>query len=229
MAHSAPSRPPRRPMLPPMLCGDDLTPSTATPSSGRGWSRPTASGAAAHPHRDALVPGWQPSRPSVPRCPRRSARHRLRRRSRPGLRAGRRRRHGPPDFAALSARAGCRSAAAVRRATATAPALLLAFDVLVLNGRDLRPLPWQERHAHLTQLGLGPSVTPGAPGLAYLEAHDDGPALIRATHDLGLEGVVAKHRHSPYLGRRAATWVKVKHAHARDVAGAPLRGWRRAS
>jgi bifunctional non-homologous end joining protein LigD len=134
-----------------------------------------------------------------------------------------------PDFAALSARAGCRSAAAVRRATATAPALLLAFDVLVLNGRDLRPLPWQERHAHLTQLGLGPSVTPGAPGLAYLEAHDDGPALIRATHDLGLEGVVAKHRHSPYLGRRADTWVKVKHAHARDVAGAPLRGWRRAS
>jgi ATP-dependent DNA ligase len=97
----------------------------------------------------------------------------------------------------VSARAGCRSAAAVRRAAATAPALLLAFDVLVLDGRDLRPLSWQDRHAHLTQLGLAATLTPGAPGLTYLQAHDDGPALIRATHDLGLEGVVAKHRHSP--------------------------------
>ena len=133
-----------------------------------------------------------------------------------------------PDFAALSARAGCRSPAAVRRAAATAPALLLAFDVLLLDGRDLRPLPWQDRHAHLEQLGLAATVTPGAPGLAYLEAHDDGPALIRATHDLGLEGVVAKHRHSPYVGRRSDRWVKVKHSHARDLVAARDR-WRPAS
>ena len=65
------------------------------------------------------------------------------------------------------------------------------------------------------------------PGLVRLEAHDDGPALIRATHDLGLEGVVAKHRHSPYLGRRSNCWVKVKHAHARDLGGS-VATWHRA-
>ena len=128
-----------------------------------------------------------------------------------------------PDFAALSARAGCRSAAAVRSAATAAPALLLAFDVLVLDGQDLRAMPWQARHDRLAQLGLSTSVAPGAPGVAYLQAHDDGPALIRATHDLGLEGVVAKHRHSPYVGRRSNTWVKVKHAHARDLNVMPDR------
>lgn len=133
-----------------------------------------------------------------------------------------------PDFAALSARAGCQSPAAVRRARTVAPALLLAFDVLVLDGQDLRPLPWEDRHARLEGLGLDTRVMPGAPGLMYLEAHADGPALIRATHDLGLEGVVAKHRRSPYLGRRSDHWIKVKHAHARDLAGGPSPGWRRA-
>ncbi len=132
------------------------------------------------------------------------------------------------DFAALSAQAGCRSAAAGRRASATAPALLLAFDVLVLDGQDLRPLPWQDRHARLGQLGLGTRVAPSASGLVQLEAHDDGPALIRATYDLGLEGVVAKHRSSPHVGRRSDSWIKVKHAHARDLQ-APAERWRRAS
>ena len=41
------------------------------------------------------------------------------------------------------------------------------------------------------------------------------------------DGVVAKHRHSPYRGRRSDRWVKVKHSHGRDLVAARDR-WRRA-
>jgi hypothetical protein len=228
MAHTTPSRAPGDRCCRRCSAATTSPSSTATPTSGPGWSRPTASAPSCTPTPRLSGPGRQPPRPGVSRRPRRRARHPPRRRPRPGLRAVVVDDTARPDFAALSARAGCRSAAAVRRAAATAPALLLAFDVLVLDGRDLRPLSWQDRHAHLEQLGLAATVTPGAPGLAYLEAHDDGPALIRATHDLGLEGVVAKHRHSPYVGRRSDRWVKVKHSHARDLVAARDR-WRRAS
>lgn len=70
----------------------------------------------------------------------------------------------------------------------------------VLDGQEVRPLSWQDRHLRLDQLALDTTVTPGTAGLAQLEAYDDGPAPIRATNDLGLEGAVAKRRHSPYLG-----------------------------
>jgi bifunctional non-homologous end joining protein LigD len=50
----------------------------------------------------------------------------------------------------------------------------------------------------------------------------DGEALIRPTHELGLEGVAAKRADSRYeSGRRSPSWVKIKHAHARDLQATP--------
>jgi bifunctional non-homologous end joining protein LigD len=111
----------------------------------------------------------------------------------------------------------------VQRAIGTAPAVLVAFDVLRIDGQDLRALPWQQRQDRLAELGLSTALVPGVSALRRLEVVDDGPALIRATHELRIEGVVAKHRRSPYRIGRAQSWVKVKHAFARDLQGS---GWR---
>lgn len=132
---------------------------------------------------------------------------------------------GRPDFGALCGRGGRRAERGVRQAVATTPAVLVAFDLLVLDGQDLRSSPWQQRRGLLEQLELPTQPAAGSAGLVCPPAYDDGPALIRATHELGLEGVVAKKRSAPYTGGRSAGWVKAKHGHARDLAAA---NWSRA-
>ena len=93
--------------------------------------------------------------------------------------------------------------------------------------RALRPLP-----------ARGALRGAGARCLAELElegawqapAHrvGEGEALLDATRELGLEGVVAKRLDSPYEpGRRSSSWVKVKHSQPRAAAwwAAGCRAW----
>ena len=69
----------------------------------------------------------------------------------------------------------------------------MVFDVPILVGADLRPLPWQERRERLELLGrafdvpfeLSPVVEPSA-------------ALAEQMVDGQLEGLVVKDRCSPY-------------------------------
>ena len=76
-----------------------------------------------------------------------------------------------------------------------------AFDLLWLNGRDLRPLPlWRRRRA----LARATRNTP----IGLVEPVDD-PALFDAAAKLDLEGIVAKRRADPYGAGTA--WVKVKY------------------
>jgi len=69
---------------------------------------------------------------------------------------------GRPDFAALCGRGGRRAERVVRQAT---PAVLVAFDLLVLDGHDLRSSPWQQRRRLLEQLGLPTQAAAGAASL----------------------------------------------------------------
>jgi bifunctional non-homologous end joining protein LigD len=120
---------------------------------------------------------------------------------------------GDPDFARLRARlrsTGWAARLAARRAAAT----FLAFDLLHLDGGSTRELPYADRRALLAELELeGPGwCTPRA------FAPDEGPALLEATREGGLEGVMMKRLDAPYLpGVRSATWMKHKHRRSENL------------
>ena len=80
-----------------------------------------------------------------------------------------------------------------------------AFDLLLLNGRDLTPLPIEQRRDELASVVRNTPVLlseplPGSPG--QIEA---------AIRRMRLEGIVAKRARSRYEpGRRSRSWVKVR-------------------
>lgn len=84
------------------------------------------------------------------------------------------------------------------------PAVLVAFDLLWQSKWDMRKRPLIDRLNALEELKL-----PG-PLVQALPFTDDGHALWAQVQELGLEGLVAKRRNSPYTGGRNSGWVKVK-------------------
>ena len=113
---------------------------------------------------------------------------------------------GSPDFTALRARVGRREG----RVAITArrrPVKLVAFDLLHLDGAAVRQLPYVRRRELLADLALD------CPAL-MVPRHflDEGEALLAATAEQGLEGVVVKRLDAPYAeGRRSRSWIKIKH------------------
>ena len=124
---------------------------------------------------------------------------------------------GRTDFSLLQSRMHVRAPSeALRR---SAPVKLLVFDLLFLDGTSLMPRSYDERRAALLDLGLrGKSWdTPRA-------VEGDGPTILEASREQGLEGIMAKQRSSPYLpGRRVTTWLKVKNIRRTS---AVVVGWR---
>jgi ATP-dependent DNA ligase len=84
------------------------------------------------------------------------------------------------------------------------------FDVMWLDGRDVRSLPLDERRALLSRLPLR------AP-LRRVTAMDDEQPWERARAE-GWEGVIAKRRDSKYEHRRSPHWVKMKCEAKQDFA-----------
>jgi bifunctional non-homologous end joining protein LigD len=84
---------------------------------------------------------------------------------------------------------------------------LYAFDVLELDGRDLRPQSWDARRALLTQL-----LDRRQDGLRLSEHVEDtdGTVVFQQACVMGLEGIVAKRRDSRYRSGRRREWIKVK-------------------
>ena len=85
------------------------------------------------------------------------------------------------------------------------PVIYFAFDILYLDGYDLRGVNLAQRRQILE------AVT--APGgvLRISEVFPGaGAELLEAARGLGLEGVVAKHAASSYESRRSREWVKIK-------------------
>ena len=92
------------------------------------------------------------------------------------------------------------------------PAFVRLYDVLLLEGQDWREHPWKSRRATLE--GLMPRLPASHFDLsALVEAADFAHlAAIRDTaRDEAIEGLMLKHRESPYVaGRKAALWYKWK-------------------
>jgi bifunctional non-homologous end joining protein LigD len=125
---------------------------------------------------------------------------------------------GVPRFAALADRMHVRNARKAESLARTNPVTLIVFDLLELDGEDLTGRPLTERRKLLTglDLGAGPWQVPAT--------YDDGPMLLDATEQQGLEGIVSKRLDSRYhYGRRSADWLKFPH---RPTESYVVGGWR---
>jgi bifunctional non-homologous end joining protein LigD len=125
---------------------------------------------------------------------------------------------GRPSFERLQSRMHLASDSAVRRRVKDTPVTYVIFDVLYLDGHSTFPLAYEQRREVLEALELeGPAWR--AP--AYHRG--EGTALLAATRELGIEGIVAKRLDSTYLpGQRNSSWVKVKNVDEQDVV---IGGW----
>ncbi|WP_407170363.1 non-homologous end-joining DNA ligase [Bradyrhizobium sp. ORS 111] len=80
--------------------------------------------------------------------------------------------------------------------------VLVAFDLLYLNGRDIRKLPLFQRKAELKKILGGTDIQ-------FSESFEiDGRQMFAHACKLGLEGVVSKVRGSAYPAGRTNDWVK---------------------
>jgi bifunctional non-homologous end joining protein LigD len=123
---------------------------------------------------------------------------------------------GVPSFQRLQPRMHVTDEAEVRRRRRTTPVVYQVFDVLYLDGEDLRPAPLRER-----QRRLDAAVTPmGA--VRRSEQFGEGTRLFEAAREQGLEGIVAKRLDSHYVPGRSAAWVKVKAQRTMDCV---IGGW----
>lgn len=111
-----------------------------------------------------------------------------------------------PSPAALARR--LRAPAKLRGRDPDRPGTLVVFDVLRLYGVPLLDRSLDERRSTLERVAVS-----SAPLVTLSPVYDDGPALLAATKQQRLRGVVAKHADSPYRpGVRDASWVRVAHA-----------------
>ncbi len=93
-------------------------------------------------------------------------------------------------------------------------AIFVAFDLLWLDGEDLRPRPLETRRDLLE------SVLANAPPGIRLAERLPGPAAeaLPAAAAKGYEGLIAKKRGSPYETVRSRAWLKLKAVNAQEVA-----------
>jgi ATP-dependent DNA ligase len=84
---------------------------------------------------------------------------------------------------------------------------LYAFDILALDGDDLRGLPLSLRKTNLARLL---ARRPDGIFVAPFEQGEIGPELFQAACRMGLEGLVSKRRDRPYQAGRSKHWIKVK-------------------
>jgi bifunctional non-homologous end joining protein LigD len=88
----------------------------------------------------------------------------------------------------------------------TADLVYFAFDLLHLDGRDLRDAPLSERKALLARLLRGSGQT-----IRYSEhVEGQGRSFYDRACRLGLEGIISKQKDAPYRSGRGTVWVKVK-------------------
>ena len=125
---------------------------------------------------------------------------------------------GRPSFERLQARMHLASDSAVRRRMKDTPVTYVIFDLLYLDGHSTMPLGYEQRRELLGALELE-----GTSWRTPAYHRGEGRALLEATEELGVEGVVAKRLDCPYEpGRRASGWIKIKNVALQDVV---IGGW----
>ena len=115
---------------------------------------------------------------------------------------------GRASFSLMQQRTGFRPGGRRGAVKADVPVLYYAFDLLYLDGYDLRRVPLEERKKKLASLLVtGDSVR-------YSDHYEkQGKALFEMARAKGLEGILAKKRDSIYQERRSSEWLKIKITH----------------
>jgi bifunctional non-homologous end joining protein LigD len=105
---------------------------------------------------------------------------------------------GVPNFDTLHSR------------TADHLAIACVFDLLIVNGDDLRRQPLRER-----KLALGKLLLRSLGGIQYVEhAEGHGARMFEAVCKLGLEGIVSKKLDARYKSGPSKAWLKIKNSEA---------------
>ena len=101
---------------------------------------------------------------------------------------------------------------------------LYAFDLIELDGDDLRRDPLAVRKATLASL-----LRRAAPGLRFNEHLDneDGPLVFAHACKMGLEGIVSKRKDSHYRSGRSPHWIKSENPACAAVKREAEEDWRR--
>jgi bifunctional non-homologous end joining protein LigD len=101
----------------------------------------------------------------------------------------------------------------VRHHRANDRVFLYAFDLIELNGDDLRRDPLEVRKATLASV-----LAKAGPGIRFNQhIEGDGPTVFAHACKLGLEGIVSKRKDSAYRSGRSPDWLKMKNADAPAV------------
>jgi DNA ligase D-like protein (predicted ligase)/DNA ligase D-like protein (predicted polymerase)/DNA ligase D-like protein (predicted 3'-phosphoesterase) len=112
---------------------------------------------------------------------------------------------GKPDFRNVIHRMQQKTDGAIARAQAQFPAVCYLFDCLYLDGRAIVSEPLTRRREWLQDAVREQSA------YRVSELVEDGAAFLEAVREMGLEGIMAKRRASPYLpGKRSDSWLKIK-------------------
>jgi bifunctional non-homologous end joining protein LigD len=103
-----------------------------------------------------------------------------------------------------------------------ARAFLFAFDLLEMDGLDMRREPIETRKATLASL-----LRKGKPGVRLNEhiAHPNGAAVFQHACKLGAEGIVSKRLGSRYRSGRSPDWLKFKNPEAPAVKREAEEDW----
>jgi bifunctional non-homologous end joining protein LigD len=115
---------------------------------------------------------------------------------------------GRASFSLMQQRTGFRPGGRRGAANTDVPVLYYAFDLLYLDGYDLRKLPLEERKKKLL------SMIVAGDALRYSDHYEQqGKALFKVAEEKGLEGILAKKRDSIYQERRSSDWLKIRIRH----------------
>jgi bifunctional non-homologous end joining protein LigD len=117
--------------------------------------------------------------------------------------------HGRSSFSLMQQRTGFRERGRRVAAMPDITVLYYAFDLLYLDGYNLRRVPLELRKSALASIVIAPNDT------VRLSDHfvANGKALFDAVRQKGLEGILAKKRASFYEERRTSEWLKIKIKH----------------
>jgi len=109
----------------------------------------------------------------------------------------------------------------IRRERHNSDALFIGFDLIELEGEDLRGSPIEYRKRKLAKLVRGPH-----PGIVLNEFFEgDGDILFKHACKLGCEGIVSKRLGSRYRSGRSPHWLKIKNPAAPAVKREAEEDW----
>jgi bifunctional non-homologous end joining protein LigD len=118
---------------------------------------------------------------------------------------------GRPSFSLMQQRTGFRPGKHRLPGRNGVPIVYYAFDLLYINGYDVRRVGLEERKELLKSIVAGG-------GVVHYSDHypEQGRALFEAAKERGLEGIVAKKRDCPYEEKRSREWLKIKITQTQD-------------